>query len=216
MTTRAITFQDTPGPEPLTEACQFLTEHGGVPEKFDIFSYKPGGLRERMDGWYIRNDFLQKFGFAICTGKAIKAISAFAPIVEVGAGCGYWSYELRKAGVDVIATEPNPGQKWNEKMEPWPIWTEMEKLDGVEAVQKYPTRNLLTVWPSYDDPWAQYTLQKFTADYVLYIGEGHGGCTADDGFHKLLDKDFEEAEYVEIPQFFGIHDSLQIYRRRVK
>ena len=53
---------------------------------------------------------MEKFGFAILTARAIselaKLVGTDAQILEVGAGSGYWSYELHCAGIEAWATDP--------------------------------------------------------------------------------------------------------------
>ena len=70
-----------------------------------------------------------------------------------------------------------------------------------------------TVWPCYSLDWAAWTLALYPGDIVLYVGEWRA-CTADDTFHDLLDEHFEEAACVDIPQWFGLHDRLYVYKRK--
>jgi hypothetical protein len=46
---------------------------------------------------------------------------------------------------------------------------------------------------------------------LAFIGEGEGGCTADDEFFRLLETG-EEVESIPLPQWDGLHDHLTIYR----
>ena len=48
---------------------------------------------------------------------------------------------------------------------------------------------------------------------IFYIGEGFGGCTGDDDFHKYLCDKFKEIKIVALPTFAGIHDALFIYEK---
>ena len=41
-----------------------------------------------------RMKFIRTFGFGILTGAAIRLIREYSPILEVGAGTGYWTMEL--------------------------------------------------------------------------------------------------------------------------
>jgi hypothetical protein len=162
-----------------------------------------------------REAYIARFGFAVLTAPIVRALAPYAPLLEVGAGSGYWTYELKKAGIDSIATDPGTGRyrnvgtsgHWEE------FWTPVERLTGPEAVAKYPTRTLLTVWPDLAE-WGAQTLLAFEGKLVLYGGEGPGGCTADDRFHALLEERFEQSEVIELPQFDGLHDELILYRRR--
>jgi hypothetical protein len=60
---------------------------------------------------------------------------------------------------------------------------------------------------------ASRALAAFRGEYVAYVGEGDGGCTADDRFHRVLAERWSEVETVPIPQWYGLHDRLEIYRR---
>lgn len=52
---------------------------------------------------------------------------------------------------------------------------------------------------------------------VVEIGEGPGGCCADDRFHSILERDFEEVGASPFHvTYWGIHCSLTVHRRRVK
>ena len=108
----------------------------------------------------VRDKFIVKYGYAILTRKAIEAIRPHAPLLEIGAGSGYWTYELRKWGIDCVATDPMTGKygwMFNLDITPETIerkptrwqhhYVEIETLNSVEAVRKYTNRNILTVWP---------------------------------------------------------------------
>jgi hypothetical protein len=164
--------------------------------------------------YMIREKFIQKYGFAILWSGAIEAIRPYAPLLEIGAGSGYWTYELRNYGIDCIATDtmdgkygffsredPNdPDRRWKKQ------YVEIEKLNSVEAVRKYPNRNILTCWPDYDASWAADALDIFTGQTVIYMGEGYGNATADDRFHNLLDSRFGNQVEIPMPHFEYSYD----------
>lgn len=197
----------------MTEAEKFLRERGMDPAQMTgrfHFSDFDNYCRERE----VRDEFIVAFGFAILTTSAICSIQKYGPLLEVGCGSGYWSYELRKAGMDIVATDPGTGRyRFGAALTQWEKpWVEIERMGGVEAVKRYPTRTLLTVWPDMK-PWPAKTLREFTADVVLYVGEGSGGCTGNDKFHDLLEEKFKPAGRIDLPSFEGIHDDLQIWRK---
>ena len=49
-----------------------------------------------------------RFSWAIPNEEALDAIAAVGPIVEIGAGTGYWAWLLQKRGVDVVAYDATP------------------------------------------------------------------------------------------------------------
>lgn len=160
----------------------------------------------------VRDLFIHEFGFAILTRAAVNFIRPYGPLVEIGAGTGYWSYELAKAGIDIVATDRLPpglgNNKWFKKQ-----WCDVIAMDAVQAIKAYPRRTLLTCWPSLNELWATKTLKAFRGEFVLYEGE-HRGATADDTFHDLLEQDFEIVNEFSVPIFYGLHDSLVAWRRK--
>lgn len=49
---------------------------------------------------------------------------------------------------------------------------------------------------------------------MLLIGEGNGGCNADDELFQRLADEWEEIGDFSIPQWPGIHDYIALYRRK--
>ena len=166
--------------------------------------------------WCRLDDFRHRFGFGVLTYDLLMYLKQYSPIVEIGAGNGYWSYEFNAIGVDYVATDPKPGE--------WPCFmgliypgANIEKLTGVEAIAKYPTRNVLWCWPEYDQTYVTDTLASFAdGEYFIYIGEGMGGCTGTDEFHEILESDFSLVESRPMKQFEGLHDHLRVYQRLSK
>jgi hypothetical protein len=133
-------------------------------------------------------------------------------IVEPGAGAGYWAWQLTQAGVDVVAYEPeHPDDNKFVTGEGW--YPVLRDDHGVTA--KHPDRSLLLCWPSYDQPWGAWALAAYRGDQLFYVGEGEGGCCADDSFFELLDAEWEEAgDCAAHISFWGIHCYLTEYRRK--
>lgn len=170
---------------------------------------------------HCREEHIHKYGFAVLNEAAIKALLPLAPLLEVGAGAGYWSYELKRAGADIIATDlyteneevPEGGERTRESYGFGDRWLPIEELSATQAIKKYPERNLLCVWPSYQGSWSSKAVMAFKGEYLAYVGEGDGGCTGNDQMHAYLNSHYEEVSDIYIPQFYGIHDSLIIYKR---
>jgi len=157
----------------------------------------------------LRDQYIKRFGFSIVTAAAVEFMRRYSPILEVGAGCGYLAHELRRAGADVVATDLSPGSyAWEE------LWTKVEKFTAAGAVSRYPRRTLLVAWPEYGGRWAAAALRRHLAtggSTVIYIGEGNGGCTADDSFHRILYERFERVAVHGIPQFSHLHDRIEVW-----
>lgn len=54
------------------------------------------------------------YAFAAPNNRALKALADEVPIVEVGAGVGYWALLLKQAGVSVTATDELPTESCTE------------------------------------------------------------------------------------------------------
>lgn len=137
------------------------------------------------------------------------------PVVEVGAGTGYWAWQLEQAGVDVAAYDPYPPAADNQFCHAGPYTTVLQ--DDATAVRYHQDRALLMVWPPYGGEHARHALSLYTGDLLIYAGESHGGCTADDGFYELLDAEWEQASVSEQHvTWWGVHCRLAAYERRGK
>lgn len=165
------------------------------------------GWKEAVDSHAVREDYINHFGYAIPTKRALDTIALHSPILEIGAGAGYWAYELRRLGATVVATD-SYHKEWAHR------WINAPKLDAVAAVRLYPRHTLLIVWPDHSTAWPAAALAEHTGDHVFYVGEGPEGCTGDDRFHDLLRERFDRKETIAIPQFYGMHDRLYHYTRK--
>lgn len=134
-------------------------------------------------------------------------------VVEIGAGSGYWAWQMAQFGIDVVAYDPNPPGPGN-KYVTQRLYHPVGDRDHT-AVEQHPDRALLLCWPPYEEPMAALALKAFRGDTLIYIGEGHGGCTADDEFFALLGDGWDEASVSPLHvSFWGIHCSATAYVRR--
>jgi hypothetical protein len=56
-------------------------------------------------------DAQEKYAWAIPDERALKACAAFSPLVEMGAGAGYWARLLREMGCTVSPFDCDVGNK---------------------------------------------------------------------------------------------------------
>jgi hypothetical protein len=163
-----------------------------------------------------RGQLVRAYAWAIPCAEALAVIAEHAPIVEMGAGLGYWTQMLRYRGVDVVAYDKCPGHvsDWGgaRPAKPW-----AEVLYGEPAVLRdHADRSLLLCWPPYSTSMASDCLDHWRGQTLIYIGEGQSGCTGDERFHEQLAATFEQVGKVNIPQWPGIHDDLTVWRRKGK
>ena len=154
-----------------------------------------------------RGRLIYEYSFAIPNDEAVAAISKLSPIVEIGAGSGYWAHLLKSAGAVVY---PYDDGSWHHDWKK--TWTEILP-GGPEKAMLHPEATLFLCWPPMSN-MAFHALSLYFGNTVAYIGEGYGGCTADDEFHEALSSDWREIESIKIPQWGGIHDDLTIWKRK--
>jgi len=177
----------------------YLNKFESIVNKSDRFSALP---------YYKRQDLVKKYAWAVPDENAIEKIVSYSPIVEIGAGSGYWAWLIEQAGGDIICYDKSP---WDDS------YSEVSKAEE-SAVNEHADRSLFLCWPPLCWPplstdMGSNALSHYEGDAVLYIGEGKGGCTANDEFHRKLEIDYNLEEVVDIPQWPSVYDSLYIYKR---
>ncbi len=195
---------------PLTERSQFARWTAARDGRTVEFDYMVDSIQERQK---VRHDLTARYGWAIPSDEVIATIAALSPIVEVGAGNGYWAYLLAKAGADIVAydRQPDGGNAWFPKIEqPWfPV-----QRGPASAAKAHADRTLLIVWPPYNTPMANTALRLYRGGRVVYVGEGSGGCNADPAFFSRLEREWLLTAECSIPQWEMIHDEVSIWERK--
>lgn len=165
---------------------------------------------------YTRNIALRRdYSYAIPSDKIAQAIKDIckSDVIEIGAGLGYWAKYLEQFDINVLAFDPKGSDRagyFNNDQEFHPVIE-----GGIEQVPDNSDRALLLCWPPYKDPVAYEALSIYKGDYLIYIGESEGGCTADDMFFELLDKEWELVySNHEVMDWWGLHSAEYIYKRK--
>ncbi len=181
-------------------------EYARIP-RFDV---------ERAAALYTHRDRLvSTYAWAVPNAAALAAIAARGPVVEIGAGLGYWARLLAGAGANIVAYDtllpgdPDWHQNWTRETSYVPI-----ARGGPERAAEHPDRALFLCWPPYWERLARDALAAYRGDTVCFIGEGPGGCTADDRFFCNLERDWKIDQTVKIPKYHWIHDELTIWVRK--
>jgi hypothetical protein len=140
-----------------------------------------------------------RYAWAVPTPAALGLLARYGPLIELGAGTGYWAWQLRQRGVDIVA--------YDVEVPPEP-WTEVLTGD-VSSLEQHPDRSLLLCWPPADTPLAGQALLRYRGRILLYVGEWRGGlpqwevpCTGDPLFHRLIANQWQVQQRVTIPRWF--------------
>jgi SAM-dependent methyltransferase len=197
----------------------------------------PGGLRNVLDLPNRRKELAAVFAWAIPDDLALAMVARYSPLLECGAGTGYWAALLARRGADVLATDVSPpgraegrppmsddapGNGANPFHGTQQPWTEVAPLDAVSAVRAHPGRVLFLCWPPFDDDSASYAaLRAYQGDALLYAGDVPGpdgirGATGTTRFHRELELNWTPAERAALPNWPGLGDRLVVYRRNAE
>jgi hypothetical protein len=164
---------------------------------------------------HARYDMVMQYAWAIPDEYALDLLAKHGPIVEMGAGGGYWAMLLRGMGVDVAAYDSLAG---DHNVQSSYTWTEVER-GTPRSLQAHGDRTLFLCWPPYDTRMADLALRRFEqagGERLIYIGEHAGGCTGDDRFHDQLAKRWQETDTLALPQWPMVHDYLSVWVRKPK
>jgi hypothetical protein len=136
-----------------------------------------------------RQGLARRFSYVLPESHLLEVVRRHSPLVELGAGTGYWTYLLRLMGADVVAYDSAPigGLRENRYHPDVPPWTDV-LLGDLPVLTGHSDRCLFLCWPPiYSALWE--ALGFYAGEWVIYIGD-HGGRAArlaglDDAFLRV-------------------------------
>ena len=181
---------------------------------------------EMINNWSIdcfkrRDKFVEIVGFPLLSLNWIKPLAKWIKnrkCLEIMAGTGALTFALKQQSIDIFATDNfswDGMNNWNHNQN---YWTDIENIDCVEAIEKYGRDIDIIVcsWAYMDDTLyrALLKMREINPDCLLiYIGEGMGGCTADDDFFNTIqeidDDNFNKA-IINYQKWRGLHDEIRL------
>lgn len=172
------------------------------------------GLR-KFSSFTIRDKYVAEYSWSIPTAEAVEAIVELGPVVEGGAGTGYWASLIASAGGDIVAYDakpPSAGENgYRHTKEYFPI-----KPGGPEKMSEHKNRTLLLCWPPYCSSMGFEHIVAHGGKALVLIGEGAGGCCGDDKMFNYINNNYNHKKSIYIPQWHGIHDSVEIFSRKAE
>ena len=171
--------------------------------------------------------FLQAaYSYAIPSPETIEWVADFSdgrPILELGAGRGYWAAQLAHAELTVNAFELEPPDKAQNTSFPREagqadVWYPVAGLDDL-SLDGCSNSVLFLCWPpGWGDSMASDALAAFESiggDRLIYIGEPRGGKTADDAFFEGLSARWVlESSDPRFVSWWNLADAAQGWTRR--
>jgi hypothetical protein len=169
----------------------------------------------RAHRWFRRHGLarrclVRRYSWAVPDPNSLSLIAKYSPLVEMGAGTGYWASLLATLGVDILCFD---SQESHNVARNYGRWYPVRPGDPTILLDHWDL-NLFLCWPPYDTRMAYLCLQRWKGRYLIYIGEDEGGCNATDSFFRRLNREFNLIESATLTQFYGLHDSLSIYERK--
>jgi hypothetical protein len=166
------------------------------------------------------------YAYAIPSPETIEWLSNVCdgrPIVELGAGRGYWASQLAHAGNAVSAYELEPPDTGENVSFPKAagqndLWHPVSHIDGLQ-VDDHSDSVLFLCWPpGWGDTMASVALDAFEragGEQLVFVGEPKGGKTGDDAFFDALtDRWTLQAVDPAFVSWWNLADVAQAWTRR--
>lgn len=218
-----------PGANPLYDGWRNLSRLFTDAQRA-ILSEAIPNIHRYGQAWAVRYELIHNYAYGVPSPEMLNVIGSYGPIVEIGAGRGYWAKLLADMGVDIVATDLQHPMELDDEQhralaEAGPtypyfktpgLYHPVEQIDALAAARHYADRTLLVVWPSLNERWAAKAIQAYRdagGRCVLYVGEPANGCCADDAFFDALSNWFVcSASYPACP-WWGVHDVFEAWTR---
>ncbi|TDD89110.1 hypothetical protein E1293_05475 [Actinomadura darangshiensis] len=138
------------------------------------------------------------YAYAIPSPQTIEWAANFCgnlPIVELGAGRGYWAAQLARAGLTVDAYDSEPPDKALNASFPKvvgqvDVWHPVRNMADFATRARSSDYTLFLCWPpGWGDTMSCEALTLYEAaggERIVYIGEPRGGKTGNDAFFDAL------------------------------
>ena len=173
-------------------------------------------LGDLVDGEHssdVLTGLAQRYSYVVPDNRTLSALTDLGPLVEMGAGTGYWAYRLQALGADVVAFDQAPPDRArpNRYHAKTPTWTEVTGGDHT-VLAEYSDRTLLLCWPPLFSSLGE-CLVYYSGNTVAVIGD-NGHRTArlrglNESFANIAASPVRALE--PLP---GVAATLSIWRRR--
>ena len=154
----------------------------------------------------------QQYAYVVPSDTALAMLAGLGPLVEIGAGTGYWAHRLRSIGVDIVALDQAPvdGERTNRYHLHEAPWTYVEQGDQT-ALSGYADRGLFLCWPPLFSSLGD-CLTYYRGDTVAYIGDGGYRTTRLDRLDEAFTK-VATAPVRALDPYPGVPPQLTIWKR---
>lgn len=153
------------------------------------------------------------YAYAVPNSTALNALCQLSPLIEIGAGTGYWARLLKSRGADILALDIAPTNTSPNVYHGSAPSHGKVKHGGASELFKHSTRSLFLCYPPPNNPMALSCLEAYHGLRVAVVGEvdGDTGTTA---FLRALVDQFTLERKVPLPNFGDTVYELTIWQRR--
>ena len=180
---------------------------------------------------------MEKYAWAIPDERALRICAHFGPLVEMGAGAGYWARLLRERGVIISAYDKDVDDDCKAAGVGVKPFTKIEK-GGPEMLSLFPNATLLMIYPddceeqSDELTLSMASLQNYQGDTVIHVGEWLGstltlsmegqespdnvypwGRSTSPDFQIVMEASFHRVLQVTLPNWGSVRNVLTVWKR---
>ena len=136
-----------------------------------------------------------RYSWAVPSERALNICSQFGPLIEIGAGKGYWAYELRSRGIDIVCADKytagddenwvddvisagpellgdaTPAANGKTKTKGKTKGKTKTKGKGADLGGLANGRNLFLCYPDEMEVVSTECFERFTGQYIVHVGE---------------------------------------------
>jgi hypothetical protein len=155
----------------------------------------------------------QQYSYVFPEPGALALLATLGPIIEIGAGTGYWAAKLKSMGVDIVAFDQAPPDTdlVNRYHAKTATWTEVAPGD-LTLLPAYPDRALFLCWPPLFSALGE-CLSFYPGDTVAYIGDDGHRTAPIAGLNEAFTK-VAACPVRAVDPFPGTDPALTVWQRR--
>eukprot|EP01025_Chloroclados_australasicus_P052652 TRINITY_DN6146_c1_g1_i1.p1 TRINITY_DN6146_c1_g1~~TRINITY_DN6146_c1_g1_i1.p1 ORF type:complete len:606 (-),score=39.99 TRINITY_DN6146_c1_g1_i1:462-2279(-) len=207
----------------IREGLRLFYEEGvGFEGEMDKVLQKGSNQNQRIPCYQLLNSWrdicrdwcCHLYSYATPTEAALRKLGEFSPLVEIGAGTGYWGHLLQKTeGVEIQCYDIKlTDNEYHGDVPPYFSVNQGEVERLQELDEKY---SLFLCYPPPASSMARLCLKNFKGTYVIHVGEWQGD-TGDHKFEYFLQKQFKLIDEVQLPNWGNTAYALTVWKRKSK
>jgi hypothetical protein len=137
----------------------------------------------------VRDLCAKTLAWGIPNKEALEELAKYQPILEVGAGLGYWAKLLQDRNVEILPTDRDA---------PTLAHTKVTQVDTLHSIEN---RNYTLFMCWVPEEAAIEVSRAYEGNTIIWVGE------------QIKFPNFQLEKEITLPQWKGYEDSMQVFRR---